>query len=48
MTIKNLYSCINTAVSLVRKDALINHLLCLHVLHQQYVQEVHTPEAVAV
>ncbi|MCB2201803.1 asparagine synthase (glutamine-hydrolyzing) [bacterium] len=36
------------SVSLVRKDALMNHLLCLHVLHQQYVQEVHTPEAVAV
>ncbi len=27
-------------VSLTRKDALLNHLLCLHVLHQNYIQGV--------
>lgn len=26
------------ATSLVRKDALLNHLLCLHILHRQYVE----------
>jgi asparagine synthase (glutamine-hydrolysing) len=31
------------SVSLVRKDALVNHLLCLHVLHQQYVQKTCQP-----
>ncbi len=35
-------------VSLVRKDALVNHLLCLHILNQQYVQQEHRPEPVAV
>jgi asparagine synthase (glutamine-hydrolysing) len=35
-------------VSLVRKDALVNHLLCLHILNRQYVQQKHRPEPVTV
>ncbi len=34
----------NDPASLVRKDALLNHLLCLHILHCQYV-EGHKPAA---
>jgi asparagine synthase (glutamine-hydrolysing) len=33
-------------VSLTRKDALLNHLLCLQILHAQFVaQEAPVPEA---
>jgi asparagine synthase (glutamine-hydrolysing) len=38
-------------VSLVRRDAVVNHLLCLHVLHEQYVEGAGAaaePEAAAV
>ncbi|MCG8461086.1 MAG: asparagine synthase (glutamine-hydrolyzing) [Holophagales bacterium] len=32
------YRCETDPVALVRSDAIINHLLCIHVLHEQYVE----------